>query len=402
MHGLDGVPALYATASSPAKGAGKGVDARLLKFVDVPPMQTTEPDPERIAGATDVGVASPRTSARNGHGGNGARTLWLVVVVAVIAGAYGWYDQWRTTAALRSDVAQRLAAVDAANALARARESDLSNQLRDAQAKLALLDTRVTEFQSQQASLEALYRELAPSRDELALSEVEQILVLASQQLSLGGNVQAALAGLQVADGKLARLDRPQLAPLRRALSRDMDRLKAVPYVDVAGISIKLDQLTGTIDALPLAKDERLPPPKADAPAPADTAWLRFVREVWSDLRNVIRIEVSDRPAAPLVTPQQSFFLHENLRLRLLSARLALLSRDERAFKADLQAAVGWLRQYFDLQSKSVQAALATLAQQQAVAMPGEIPDLAASLDAVRSLKAIADRTPERAAARAK
>ena len=95
------------------------------------------------------------------------------------------------------------------------------------------------------------------------MSEVEQILVLASQQLSLGGNVQAALAGVQVADGKLARLDRPQLAPLRRALARDMDRLKAVPYVDVAGISIKLDQLTATIDALPLAKDERLPPPGA-------------------------------------------------------------------------------------------------------------------------------------------
>jgi len=209
-------------------------------------------------------------------------------------------------------------------------------------------------------------RELAPSRDELALSEVEQILVLASQQLSLGGNVQAALAGLQVADGKLARLDRPQLAPLRRALARDMDRLKAVPYVDVAGISIKLDQLTGTIDSLPLAKDERLPAPPVAAPAPADTPWLRFVREVWNDLRNVIRIEVSDRPAAPLVTPQQSFFLHENLRLRLLSARLALLSRDERAFKADVQAAIGWLRQYFDLQSKPVQAALAMLARMDA------------------------------------
>jgi len=393
---------LYATASTQAKGGGKGGAARLLKLVEVPLMQTTEPDPERISGANDVGVASSRASAPGERGGNGARALWLLVAVAVLAGAYGWYDQWRATGSLRTDVAQRLAAADAANALARARESDLSNELRDAQAKLALLDTRVTEFQSQQASLEALYRELAPSRDELALSEVEQILVLASQQLSLGGNVQAALAGLQVADGKLARLDRPQLAPLRRALSRDMDRLKAVPYVDVAGISIKLDQLTSTIDALPLAKDERLPPPKVDEPAPADSAWLRFVREVWNDLRNVIRIEVSDRPAAPLVTPQQSFFLHENLRLRLLSARLALLSRDERAYKADLQAAVSWLRQYFDLQSKPVQAALATLAQQQAVAMPGEIPDLAASLDAVRSLKAVADRTPERAAARAK
>lgn len=364
-------------------------------------MQTTEPDPDRIAGASTSGTATP-PPATGTRASSATRLLWLVLAIAIGAAAYGWYEQSRITGALRTDVAQRLAAVDAATALARERESDLSNQLRDALAKLALLETRVAEFQSQQASLEALYRELAPSRDELALSEVEQILVLASQQLSLGSNVQAALAGLQVADGKLARLDRPQLAPLRRALARDMDRLKAVPYVDVAGISIKLDQLTGTIDALPLAKDERLPAPPVAAPAPADTPWLRFLRDVWNDLRNVIRIEVSDRPAAPLVTPQQSFFLHENLRLRLLSARLALLSRDERAFKADIQAAIGWLRQYFDLQSKPVQTALAMLAQQQAVAMPGEMPDLTASLDAVRSLKAVADRTPERAAARAK
>jgi uroporphyrin-3 C-methyltransferase len=360
-------------------------------------------DPDRdIPGANgDAAVASParvRAPARP----VGLRALWTVVVVALVAAGYAWYDQRRDAEALRIDVAQRLTAADAAAAQARTRASDLANELRDAQAKLALLETRVAEFQSQQASLEALYRELAPSRDELALNEVEQVLLLASQQLAIANTVQAALAGLQVADGKLARLDRPQLAPLRRALARDMDRLKAVPYVDVAGISIKLDQLTGAIDSLPLAKDERLPPPQSVEPPADTTPWMRFVRELWNDLRGVIRIEVSDRPAAPLVTPQQAFFLHENLRLRLLSARLSLLARDERSFKADLRAASAWLKQYFDLQSKPVQAALAALAQQSAVAMPGEMPDLAASLDAVRTLKAIGERTPDRAPARAK
>ncbi|MEO8536004.1 MAG: uroporphyrinogen-III C-methyltransferase [Betaproteobacteria bacterium] len=360
-------------------------------------MQTTVPSPEPAPGTGD-GIALPRQLPRRAAYG----ALWAFVLVATLAGAYALYDQWSTTQAMRAELAMRLMASDAAAAQDRARDSDLGNDLRDAHAKLALLEARVEEFQSQQSSLEALYRELAPSRDELALSEVEQILVLASQQLSLGANVQAALAGLQVADVKLARLDRPQLAPLRRALARDMEKLKAVPYVDVAGISIKLDQLTGAIDALPLAKDERLPPPPPVAERADQAPWLRFLYDVWNDLRSVIRIEVSDRPAAPLVTPQQSFFLHENLRLRLLSARLALLSRDERAFKADVQAAIGWIRQYFDLQSKPVQAALATLGQQAGVAMPGELPDLAASLDAVRTLKAVAERVPERAAARAK
>ena len=214
--------------------------------------------------------------------------------------------------------------------------------------------------------------------------------MLASQQLSLGGNVQAALAGLQVADGKLARLDRPQLAPLRRALARDMDRLKAVPYVDVAGISIKLDQLIGAIDTLPLAKDERLPPPTAARSAADEPPWLRFLRDVWNDLRSVIRIEVSDRPAAPLVTPQQSFFLRENLRLRLLvGAPRAAVAR-----RARVQ---GRLRRRRAGGSSSTSICRASRCRRRSPRsrssrrspMPGEMPDLAASLDAVRTLKAV-------------
>jgi uroporphyrin-III C-methyltransferase len=376
-------------------GARPSGEVGLLKSYAI--MQTTVPgsDPHSTG-------ASPQSPPGDSRPAFGLRALWMLVILAILAGAYAWYDQRGVTQSLRGEVAQRLTHGDAAVAQARARQSDLANELRDAQAKLALLDARVSEFQSQQASLEALYRDLAPSRDELALSEVEQILVLASQQLTLAGNVQAALAALQVADGKLARLDRPQLGPLRRALARDMDRLKAVPYVDVAGISIKLDQMIDSIDTLPLAKDERVAPPDSTAPAADESAWLRFLHGAWNDLRSVIRIEVSDRPAAPLITPQQSFFLRENLRLRLLSARLALLSHDPPSFKADLQAASGWIRQYFDKQNRPVQSTLATLAQLSVIAMPGEIPDLTASLEAVRTLKDAADRIPERTPARSK
>ena len=160
-----------------------------------------------------------------------------------------------------------------------AREADVSGALRDTEAKLALLEARIAESQSQQASLEALYRELAPSRDELALNEVEQVLLLAGQQLAIAGNVQAALAALQLADAKLVRVDRAQLVPLRRALARDIDRLKAVPYVDVAGMSLKLDQVLAAIDSLPLARDERLPPTAPVAPAEDEAPWRKVLRE---------------------------------------------------------------------------------------------------------------------------
>ena len=137
------------------------------------------PDSDRHVEAPGQDVPTP-PPVSPGASRAAVRALWLVVAIAIAAGGYAWYQLNRDGVMLRNEVAQRLTAVDASSAQARVRESDLANELREAQAKLALLEARLGEFQSQQASLEALYRELAPSRDELALSEVEQILVLAS------------------------------------------------------------------------------------------------------------------------------------------------------------------------------------------------------------------------------
>ena len=309
-----------------------------------------------------------------------------------------WLDVRRTQQALRMEVAQRLAGVESSTQAAGKAQTQLATDLRDAQAKITLLEARQAESQSDQAALEALYRDLAPSRDEIALSEIEQVLLVASQQLQLAGNVSSALTALQLADTKLQRLDRPQFVPLRRALSRDIDRLKAVPFVDVVGMSLKLDQALVTIDTLPLAMDERLPPRAPDkAAAPVDdSTWRRFLQELWGDAKQLIRIEVADRPAAPLVPMAQQYYLRENLKLRLLTARIALLSRDDASFQADLAAADTWLKQYFDVRAKSVQAVLAAVKQLAASPMPGEVPDLNRSLEALRVLRLAQDRTPGR------
>ncbi len=322
-----------------------------------------------------------------------SRGFVVALAAALIAfAAVGWWDGRHTDTTLRTEVAKRLTDADAAIAQSRARDSDIANELREAQAKLALLETRLSESQTQQASLEALYRELAPSRDELALNEIEQVLLLASQQLSIAGNVQAALAALQLADAKLARTDRPQWVALRRALARDIDKLKSLPYVDVAGMAVKIDQAIAAIDALPLARDERLPAPAPPTPPADESAWLRSLREAWTELKSLVRIEVADRPAAPLVPPAQNYFLRENLRLRLLSARISLLSHDHAGFKSDVTAANVWTKQYFDTRTKGVQSLVGSLTQLAATPMPAELPDLAASLNAARALKATRER----------
>ena len=341
------------------------------------------------------------THAGNARGVRRGHLLIVIVVVAVALAAV-WIDARRHTEALRAEVAQRLAPMESAAQAAKTAQAQLASDVRDAQAKIALLETRLAESQAQQGALEALYRDLAPSRDEIALTEIEQVLLVASQQLQLAGNVQSALAALQLADAKLQRLDRPQFLALRRALAHDIDRLKAVPFVDISAISIKLDQAAAAVPSLPLARDERIPAPTPEA-APADTSpWRRFMHDVWSDVRQMVRIEVSDRPAAPLIAPTQEYYLRENLRLRLLSARIALLSRDDASFRSDLTAAAAWLAKYFDTRAKSVQVVQATVKQLTASPMPTVAPDLSLSLDALRVLRLAQDRAPPRAPERAR
>ncbi len=381
---------------------------------DRPLSPSAEPDTAPPSGA-DAGAGdapardAPAATAHPGAGPRGAgrgasrALLAAVAVLAVVAAAVVWLDGRRMQQALRTQVAQRLSELEAASQAAGKAQTLMATDLRDTQAKITLLETRIAESQAQQAALEALYRDLAPSRDEIALTEIEQVLLVAGQQLQLAGNVQSALAALQLADARLQRLERPQFLPLRRALTRDMDRLKAMPFVDVAGMSLKLDQALAAVTALPLAMDERLPPPAPpkSQPAAEESSWQRMLREAWAEIRQLVRVEVADRPAAPLLIPSQQYFLRENLKLRLLSARIALLNHDDASFKNDVVAAEGWLKLYFDTRAKPVQALQATLKQLAATPMAGEMPDLAGSLEAVRVLRLAQERAPGRPAERA-
>jgi uroporphyrin-3 C-methyltransferase len=345
------------------------------------------------AGHTSLPAAEPVASTDTRR-----RWLWilsaalLLLTIGVVA---VWIDARNAQRDLRLEFAKKLGEIEASEQASRSGLKDEQENLREAQAKIALLENRLAESQTQQAALEALYRELAPSRDEWALTEIEQVLVLASQQLQFAGNVPSALAALQLADSKLQRLDRPRFVPLRRALARDMDRLKAVPFVDVAGVSLRRARMDLDPDFTLTGVSNGQQVTRRSASPPLERSWRRFLREVWQDVRQLVRVENLDRPEAPLLAPQQQYFLRENLKLRLLAARVALLLRVQAGFRADLTAADAWLRKYFDTRAQPVQTVQLLLKQVQATDMAVEIPDLALSLEAVRVLK-LAREKPQR------
>ena len=321
--------------------------------------------------------------------------LVLVAALACAVLAWQWYDSRQQISALQYELGRRLAAADVENKESRGVAEQVREATREALVKLGVLEAKLQESQNQQIALEALYQELSRSRDESLLADVEQTLLVASQQLQLAGNVKSALIALQAADARLARLDRPQLAGLRKVIARDVERLTLAPYVDVIGISARIDNLMGTIDSLPLAIEVRPQESAAakSAAAEADAnAWVRFTRELWRDMRDLVRVEKMDRPDIPLLTPAQTYFLRENLKLRLLGARLALLAHDEKSFKADLKAARDWLTRYYDARDKTVANAVAAVRQLHDSQVSIEVPDVAASLDAVRNYRLTRER----------
>jgi uncharacterized protein HemX len=267
--------------------------------------------------------------------------------------------------------------------------------MREAQAKLGALEGKVADAQSQQVALEALYQDLSRNRDEWQLAEIEQVLAIAAQQLQLSGNVRAALLALQLAESRLARGDRSQFLPVRRALARDIERLKALPALDPVATARQLDALAAGVDALPLAFEGRLAPaPEKPRPPAAQTDWFsEFSAELWAELKQLVVVRRVDAPEPPLLAPTQAYFLRENLRLRLLNARLALLARSQAAYQDDLRLAQEWLRRYFEPRAKPTQTALAQLRQLQAATIALEPPpSIADSLEAVRAFKSRRDR----------
>ena len=329
-----------------------------------------------------------KPSPQQGRGGwTGPTALVLALIAVAGVGGLGWqgYTQMQS---LEVQLARRIGEFDTASREARFAAKAANDALADLQSRLMALENRGIETQNQQLALTAMYQELANSADEKVVADIEQTLLLAQQQLQLAGNVKAALIGLEAADTRLAQLGKPQFAGLRKAIVQDMERLKLMPAADIDGVNARLEALIQAVDELKSEADAEplapvAPPPRTGA---LDTLGALSL-DAWNEIKGMLRIRRLDHPEMPLLTPAQNYFLHQNLKLRLLSARIAMLQRDEGAFRADLGAAQSWSQRYFNPRDPGTLAFLTSLDELLKAPLALKDTHIKASLKAVQLVR---------------
>ena len=318
----------------------------------------------------------------------------VIVLLLIVLGILFW--QWASTRQRFNELEQALThrleqyAITNEQSAAQARHAE--ERAAQAAAKVELLEQRLAESRNQQENLETMYKELTSSREERTIAEIEQLLIIANQQLQLAGNIRPALLALQTAYGRLQQIETPQAALLRKTVLDDIQHLQNLPQANIAELNLELESLARAVDLLPLVSD-RHPEPTAGKSRLESNAWRRFAREIWNDFKSLVRLERIDRPEPPLLSPEQTFFLRENVKLRLLMARIAMLQQDEKSYQDNMEAAATWIKQHFDVTAPETLKVLSRIRGLADDTVGPPVPDINDSLGLVSKYKLSLERS---------
>ncbi len=297
-----------------------------------------------------------------------ARPLFYLLLVVSLGALVASLLLWQKLSDIQEQLARQSADSGATAVEARTLARQAQELARETASRQAVAESRLGEVALQRAQLEELMQSLTRSRDENLVFDIEAALRLAQQQSQLTLSPEPLLAALRGAEQRLARSGHPRLVRVRAAITRDIERVKAASVADVPSLLIRMDELARMVDELPVANAvgpaaSAAAARTASSPAPQASAawWERSLWAVAEEARRLMRVSRIDQPEAALLSPEQSFFLRENLKLKLLNARLSLLARQSDLARADLAAAAQAMTRYFDASARRTQAASAVL-----------------------------------------
>jgi uroporphyrin-3 C-methyltransferase len=319
------------------------------------------------------------------------------VMALATAGALGSGLMWFKLSNIQEQLAKQTADSGSQAMEARLSAKQAQDLSRETAAQLAVMEAKLSEVALQRSQLEELMQSLSRSRDENLVVDIDSALRLALQQSQLTGSVQPLLAALKSAEQRLNKVAQPRLAPVLRAILRDTDRIKAAAVTDTPGLLLKVDELVRAVDDLPLLNAVGVRVKELPTPLVAQSSWARAIslswwqrtaQELFGDMRDLVRISRVDQPDASLLAPDQSYFVRENVKLRLLNARLSLLARHFDVARSDLTQVNQDLLKYFETSSRQGQTTLTLAREVLEQAKQTELPRIDDTLTALTTAAA--------------
>jgi uroporphyrin-3 C-methyltransferase len=312
--------------------------------------------------------------------------LLLIIILAAGGGWFGW-QMWQQLEQLQRSSPASTPVAPAPKAFD---PSGINRQLSELKQQLAAHSKRLKQLQNQRSDTSDIQRlgsQLAAmqqrlqafsdtSRDDWKLAEAAFLLRLASQRMLLEHNSGEAIALSQAADRILRDQQDPDLFAVRQTLAQQLTALKMVQPIDREGLYSRLQALINQVEELNKLQGYQREPvgPEAEATqrgasTKAHTPWQKVkasVNRAFASLGRYIRVSQREQKAAPLLPPEQRYFLTQNLRLMLEQAQLGLLREQPSVYRQSLAKAQQWIGEHFakDKRSSVMLDELAQLQQQ--------------------------------------
>ena len=310
---------------------------------------------------------------------------WLVLLSLVAATALLWREV-QDINSIKQAFSDRLDEVRTRLAETRAAQIPATELERRLTSLKSELDATQQQAQSTAQRMDPVLELLRQGRPAWYRAEAIYLMQMANESLQLRGDATSALRALWLADKDLEILGDPRFLPVRETLAKEMGALRAMPAVDLPGISLQLSALAREVEHWPLLR--HVPDHWSAQPAAPETPAASWGQQWLAALRHLLEIRRAEGPIAALASPELERLQRLQTILQIQAARLALLQRDGGTFHSELDSALGSLQTYFDTQDPAVQAARQQLAGLRERQIDPRRPDLSGSLTQLRALDA--------------
>ena len=308
----------------------------------------------------------------------------LIFALSAVAAVYFWQQLEKQTILIQSLATQNESRQNSQTK----REKSLHERIKGLDTLIKAQNlTTIKLTQQSQFNTQQLHDLGARNRADWLLAEAEYLMHLANQRLTLEQDVRSAEAILVSADHVLAENDDPGLLTVRQALADEILALQQTKTADVEGLYVRLSAMIKSLERLDasvfLSEKDTLTDQMTTPVSTSENtefSWQGLWNEIWSDLKKIVTIQRLDHKIEPLLAPEQSYYLKQNLRLMFEQASLSILNSNQAIYQDSLEKASLWIKTYFDPRDTATQALLEQLKEIQTAQINPTLPDISASL----------------------